>query len=187
MDNLPIESSHPVFLALAEIQKPRSRFQLEKFVIGQHETPEQQYKQTLLEIQQIIYTVKNVQLEIKKVKIEIDKLRKTGDEVDEIDAQIKELGLEQTHLALIGAQRELKDLMEIWESFDYKYTYEEIEQSQPLYWDQRLVRQSVLEQIGGSQAQAAHLDALRQIGALSVSRDGIKPSELVANKKREIK
>jgi hypothetical protein len=73
----------------------------------------------------------------------------------------------------LGAQRELNDLIEIWESFEHKYTYEELEQGQPEYWNQRLSRQSILESIGGSQAQASHLDSLRQIGALKVTPQGI--------------
>lgn len=179
MDYLPanLNDTHPIFLALAEIQKPRSRFQLEKFVVGQHDTPEQQYKQVLLEIQNLYYTIKTVSLSIKKDQIQIDRLRSTGDEIDEIDAQIKELGLEQTRLAALGAQRELQDLIEIWESFEHKYTHEEIESLQPEYWDRRLHRQSILEAVGGSQAQASHLDSLRQIGAINVTSQGITAAE----------
>jgi hypothetical protein len=179
MDYLPaqITEAHPIFLALEEIQKPRSRFQLEKFVVGQHDTPEQQYKQTLLEIQQLYYTMKTVNLSLKKDQIEINRLRSTGDEVDELDAQIKEIGFEQTRLIAIGAQRELQDLVSIWESFEHKYTYDEMESLQPEYWNKRLSRQSVLESIGGSQAQASHLDSLRQIGALEVTPQGIFAKE----------
>jgi hypothetical protein len=191
MDYLPAQltETHPIFLALAEIQKPRSRFQLEKFVVGQHDTPEQQYKQTLLEIQNLYYTMKVVNLSLKKDQIEIDKLRNTGDEIDELDAQIKEIGLEQTRLIALGAQRELQDLIEIWESFEHKYTYEELENLQPEYWNKRLSRQSILESIGGSQAQASHLDSLRQIGALEVTPQGIfakEPLEVESELVKEI-
>jgi hypothetical protein len=34
--------------AIAEVQQPRSRFQLERFVLGQHATPEMRYYQTVL-------------------------------------------------------------------------------------------------------------------------------------------
>jgi hypothetical protein len=164
-----IEPSHPIFLALAEIQKPRSRFQLEKFVVGQHDTDDQQYRQTLLEIQNLFYTIKVVKLELKKQEIEITRLRATGDEVDSIDAEIKELGMEQTRLTMIGAERELKDLVEIWESFEHKYTYEEMEQLQPEYWSARLTRQAQLEAMGsGGKVGWASLDALRQVGEFEV-------------------
>jgi hypothetical protein len=109
---------------------------------------------------------------MKKTEIEIKKLRVTGDEVDEIDAQIKELGLEQTRLVGIGAFRELDQLLKIYNSFEHKYTRAEIEEAQPEYWNKRLSRQATLEAIGGTQAQAAHLDSLRQIGALEMASEG---------------
>ena len=92
--------------------------------------------------------------------------------VDEIDAQLKELGLEQTRLVGIGAFRELDKLMRIYNSFEHKYTRDEIEAAQADYWNKRLNRQATLEAIGGSQAQAAHLDSLRQIGALEILPEG---------------
>lgn len=168
-----IEESHPIFLALAEIQKPRSRFQLEKFVVGQHDTNDQQYRQTLLEIQNLFYTIKVVKLELKKQEIEISRLKATGDEIDVIDAEIKELSMEQTRLTMIGAERELKDLVEIWESFEHKYTYEEMEQLQPEYWSARLTRQAQLEAMGsGGKVGWASLDALRQVGEFEIPQVG---------------
>lgn len=175
MNNLPtvIEPSHPIFLALAEIQKPRSRFQLEKFVLGQHDTDEQRYRQTLLEIQNSIYTIRAIRLELKKMDIEVVRLKATGDEIDAIDAEIKELGIEQTRLSMIGAERELAYLVELWESFPHKYTYEEMEKLQPEYWSARLTRQAQLEAMGsGGKVGWAALDALRQVGEFVVEPPG---------------
>ena len=166
MENLPdvLEKLTPdILLAMAEIQQPRSKFQLEKFVINQHSTDEMRYFQTLIEIQNIYYTIRTVSIEMKKTQIEIDRLRKTGDEVDELDAQLKELGLEQTRLVGIGAFRELEHLVNIYNSFPTKYTRDQIENGQPLYWTERLNRQAHLGKIAG--ANAPHLEALRQIGA----------------------
>ena len=161
-----------VLLAMAEVQQARSNFQLEKFVINQHDTDEMRYQQTVIELQQLYYTIKTVSLEMKKTEIEINRLRETNDEIDELDAQIKELGLEQTRLVGIGAFRELDQLLKIYNSFEKKYTREEIEAAQPDYWNKRLSRQATLEAIGGTQAQAAHLDSLRQIGALEMAPEG---------------
>jgi hypothetical protein len=178
------ESKFPSELlsAIAESQQGRSNFQLQKFVVGQHETKEMQYIQTLNELQNLYYTLKRVSLEIKKSEIEIERKRATGDEIDEIDAQLQELSLEQTRLMGIGSFRELEELLSIFNSFEHKYTREEIEAAQPDYWNKRLQRQAILESIGGSQAQASHLDALRQIGAISVSPEqGIVPSSNLSN------
>jgi hypothetical protein len=172
-ENVEEKLTPDVLLAMAEIQQPRSQFQLEKFVINQHDTDEMRYFQCVTEIQSLYYTIRTVSLEMKKTEIEISRLRATGDEIDEIDAQIKELGLEQTRLVGVGAFRELGHLMNTFESFPTKYTREQIEVAQPDYWNKRLNRQAVLELTGGSQAAAAHLDSLRQIGAIEVGQHGI--------------
>ncbi len=161
-----------ILLSMAEVQQARSNFQIEKFVVNQHDTDEMRYFQTLLELQSLYYTIKVNSLEMKKTEIQIERLRSTGDEIDEIDAEIKEISLEQTRLVGIGAFRELDKLIEIYNAFPTKYTRDEIEQSQEHYWSLRLRRQSVLESIGGTQAQASHLDALRQMGALEITPDG---------------
>lgn len=161
----PIETTHPIYKALIEIQKSRTRFQLEHFVVGQHDTDAQQYKQVLLELQSSLYSYRVAVLQMKKIEVEIKRLRETGDELDELDAQIKEIEIEKTKIIVIGAQREISDLVEIWEMFDHKYTYEEIEADQPHYWDLRLTRQAQLESIGkGGQVDWGSLEALRQIG-----------------------
>lgn len=165
-----IEPTHPIFEAIKHIQKARSRFQLEKFVVGQHDTPQQRYKQTLLEIQTLMHTHRVIRLELKKQKIEIERLRATGDEIDAIDALIKEANMEQTTLGLLGVELELKDLVNIWENFEHKYTYEELEQTQPEYWSARLTRQAQLEALGsGGKVGWASLDALRQVGQLDLN------------------
>jgi hypothetical protein len=170
-DNLPIlqNKTHPIWDALTEIQKPRSRFQLEKFVLGQHDTKEQQYRQCLLEIQNLVYTIQEVKLMVKKNQLEIDKLLATGDPIDAVDAEIKKLGMEQTKLAMLGAERELQDLIEMWDSFPIKYLHEDFETSQPEYWQARLTRQAQLEALGsGGKVGWSSLDSLRQIGELKL-------------------
>jgi len=156
-----------IIATFAEVQQSRSEFQLEKFVINAHDTDEMRYYQCILEIQQLYYTIKQVTLELKKTEIEIQRLRATGDEIDEIDAQIKELGIEQTKVVGVGAFRELEILLKLKDTFP-AYTRKEIENAQPDYWNKRLTRQAQFEAIGGSQAQAAHITALHQIGLVSL-------------------
>lgn len=167
-----------ILLAMVEIQQPRSRFQLDKFVVNQHDTDEMRYFQTVIELQNIYYTIRETGLEIKKMEIEIKRLRATGDEIDEIEAQKKELNLERIRLVAIGAFREADHLVTIFNNFTKKYTREEIEQAQPDYWMKRLNRQAVLASISNDAASAGHLDSLRQIGILSVEGNEIKTIEL---------
>ena len=152
--------------AIAEVQQPRSRFQLERFVLGQHATPEMQYYQTILELQDMIYKYKLAQIGVKKAEVKIAKLRKTGDELDELKAQEVELGLVQTRFTMLGAERELKHLMEIFDSFQHKYTREEIEAAQPDYWQARLTNNAKAMLMGGSGVNAAHIEAMEQAGVL---------------------
>jgi hypothetical protein len=152
--------------AIAEVQQPRSRFQLERFVLGQHATPEMQYYQTLIELQDMIYKYKLAQIAVKKAELKIDKLRKTGDELDELKAQEVELGLVQTRFTMLGAERELKHLVEIWDSFEHKYTRDEIEQAQPDYWRARLTNNARAMLMGGTSVNAAHIEAMEQAGVL---------------------
>ena len=152
--------------AIAEIQQPRSRFQLERFVLGQHATPEMQYYQTCIELQDMVHKYQRAQIAVKKQELKIARLRATGDELDELKAQEKEIGLRQTQLAMIGAERELNTLIEIWESFEKKYTRQEIENAQPEYWEKRLTGNARAQLMGGSSVNAAHIEAMEQAGVL---------------------
>jgi hypothetical protein len=152
--------------AIAEVQQPRSRFQLERFVLGQHATPEMKYYQTVIELQDSIYKYKLAQIAVKKSELKIAKLRATGDEIDELKAQERELGLAQTQFAMLGAEREMKHLIEIWDTFTHKYTREEIEAAQPDYWQARLTNNAKAMLMGGSSVNAAHIEAMEQAGVL---------------------
>lgn len=152
--------------AIHEVQQPRSRFQLEKFVIGQHKTEEMQYYQTCLELQDMIYKYKLAKLNIEKQELKIKRLRETGDELKELKAQEIELGLEQTYLAMHGAQREIVVLGEIFYSFSKRYTREEIEAAQPQYWQARLSGNAKAMLMSGSGVNAAHIETMEQAGVL---------------------
>jgi hypothetical protein len=152
--------------AIAEVQQPRSRFQLERFVLGQHRTREMQYYQTCIELQDMIYKYQTAQIAVKKTELKISRLRSTGDELDELKAQEKEIGLRQTKLAMIGAERELNYLVEIFNSFDRKYTRAEIESAQPQYWEARLTGNARAMLMGGTNVNAAHIEAMEQAGVL---------------------
>jgi hypothetical protein len=152
--------------AIAEVQQQRSRFQLERFVLGQHATEEMRYYQTVIELQDAIYKYKLAAINVKKAKLKISKLRATGDELDELKAQEVELGLIQTGFAMVGAEREMKDLLEIFDTFTHKYTREEIEAAQPNYWQARLTNNAKAMLMGGQSVNAAHIEAMEQAGVL---------------------
>lgn len=152
--------------AIAEIQQPRSRFQLERFVLGQHATQEMQYYQVCLELQDMIYKYRVAEINEKKTLLKVERLRSTGDEMDELEAQELELGLANTQYAVIGAQRELAHLIDIWETFEHKYSRAEIESAQPDYWQARLTNNAKAMLMGGQSVNAAHIEAMEQAGIL---------------------
>ena len=155
--------------SIKEIQQPRSRFQLEHFVLNQHDTEEMRFYQCVLEIQNMRTTLRIVKLEMEKQKIEIQKLKESNDPIDALDAQIKEISLEESETVLFGTIREFHHLIDLYYSFPKKYTREEIDTLQPVYWTKRLVRQVELDNLGNrGTVNPAHLDALRQIGQLDI-------------------
>jgi hypothetical protein len=152
--------------AIAEVQQPRSRFQLERFVLGQHATPEMKYYQTVIELQDAIYKYKLAVINVKKAELKIAKLRATGDDFDELKAQEVELGLAQTGFVMLGAEREMKHLLEIFDTFTHKYTRDEIEAAQPDYWQARLTNNARAMLMGGASVNPAHIEAMEQAGVL---------------------
>ncbi len=150
--------------AIAEIQQPRSRYHLIHFVIGQHDTPEMQFYQLMLELQDMGFKLRMAELNVKKTEVEIARLLETGDELDAIEAEEKQVGLEQTQIVMKGAQREIAVLEDIFNECQH-YTRDEIEHAQPEYWQARLTRQTNLQMMSGN-VQWAQLDSMRQIGLL---------------------
>ncbi len=147
--------------AIAEVQQPRSRYQLIHFVLGQHDTAEMQFYQLCIELQDMGYKLRMAELNVKKTEVEIARLVETGDELDAIEAEEKQVGLEQTQIVMRGAQREIAILEDIFNECQH-YTRDEIEHAQPEYWQARLTRQTNLQMMSGN-VQWAQLDSMRQI------------------------
>lgn len=152
--------------AIAEVSQPRSRFQLEKFVLGQHATAEMQYFQICIELQDMIFKLRLAEINKQKNQIKIDRLRATGDEIDELEAQEIELGMTHTEFAILGAKREIAHLVDIWNGFEHKFTREEIEQAQPDYWKARLTGNAKAMLIGGVSVNPSHIESMQQAGIL---------------------
>ena len=152
--------------AIKEIQQSRSRYQLEKFVVGQHDSPEMQYYQLCTEANVTIDSIKETELRIKKIKAEADELRETGKKSDSIEAEIQELAIPRLETQLIGQRRELAFMEELFSQYE-TYTREDIELAQPAYWEQRLMRvgeMQILAQQGG--VNWSQLEALYQADLL---------------------
>jgi hypothetical protein len=168
-------------LAIAEIQQPRSRFQLENFVLGQHATVEMQYFQTCIELQDMLHKYRNAEITIKIDEKTVDKLRSSGDEIDALEADKLELNLKQTRLAMIGAQREIAHLVDIWNQFPNKFSRAEIEAAQPAYWAERLTANANAMLMAGQGVNPAHIEAMQQAGVLDEFVSKLNDAKAVEN------
>jgi hypothetical protein len=148
--------------AFLEIQMPRTEYAIKHFVVGQHDTSEQQYLQCVLEMQIKYDNIRRAQLNKKKVLLKIANLEKENTEESLIDAELAKIDLQEQDRALLGALREFKVLYDIYEASP-KYTREQIDQGQPEYWRRRLTRQAEQEQGATGRIGAGNLEAIRQM------------------------
>ena len=149
----------------------RSKYQLEHFVIGQHDTPAMRWRQLMIETQDLLYKIKTAELGIEKLNIEIHRLLSTGDPIDAIDAEQKRLDAQITSNTLAGARVELQWLIEIAEN-SQPYTVEEIEADQPNYWEKRLNRQADLDRLAQIEnVSSGNLAAMLQANILTYKQD----------------
>jgi hypothetical protein len=149
----------------------RSRYQLRQFVIGAHDTAPMQWRQILIEAQDLAYKIRLAELDCERKRIEIHKLLSTGDPLDQIEAEEKQLGLTLTERTLQGAHLELGWLQELAEETG-SYTHEEIEADQHNYWTARLARQAGLDQLSATQGiSTGNLESMRLAGLLTKEDD----------------
>jgi len=161
--------------AIQEIKQNRSKFQLQKFVVGQHHTPEMQYYQLLLEIETLQEALEESELRVRKLYAEAEELRETNKKSDAIEAEMKERSAKKVEEGIIGTKRELEYLEELFEEYP-KYTREEIEAAQPQYWEERLIRVAQLQYLSGVSGGIpwAQFEALYQADVLPKALDEIK-------------
>jgi hypothetical protein len=170
--------------AIDQIQLNRTRYQMERFVVGQHHQPEMQYRQLLTEADALLGTIKETELRILKIEAEAKELRATGKESDAIEAEIKELSLPSLHRHIKNARRELGILEELFECYP-KYTVEDIEAAQEEYWHERLLRTAHFQAMGGA-VTWAQIEAIWQAGFLPELLQAELPQEIMNIKAPEL-
>lgn len=120
----------------------RTSFQLEKFVMQEHDLPERKFLQLMMELKSIRDGFIGDSFEIEKTKIEIKRLMATNDEIDNIEACKKQYILRQHEENMVLREREIKVIIRLMKSLPKIYTYEEIEAAECNYWEHRLTRQA---------------------------------------------
>lgn len=148
------------------IQMARTPEVLKKFVVGAQamDHPAQGWAQCVLELQIKYDDIRRAKINAELIQLEIDELDAAGDTKSTLNAQLKRIDLEAQDRAMLGAVREFQSLYAIYKSFDQRYTRDELDASQVVYWQNRLSRQALQEQQSRQLGiGAGNLEALREI------------------------
>jgi len=150
--------------AIEAVQQPRSRYQLERFVLGQHDTVEMQFYQCVIELNDTLRKYRLAEVSKVRMEREIARLEESDDEDADLDLAEKKIEYEFFLGVMRGGERELLCLLDIYKQIPH-FSRDEIDHAQPEYWDKRLTRQTQLQIMAGN-VQWAQLDSMRQIDRL---------------------
>jgi hypothetical protein len=145
LDNKLKEFSNKFDLGAIDFSKytaGRTSFQLERFVMQEHDLPERKFLQLMMELKSMRDGFIGDVFEMEKMKIEIKRLIAKNDEVDTLEAMKKQYFLKQLEENMIFREREIKTIVRLINSLPKIYTYDEIEAAESRYWECRLTRQA---------------------------------------------
>lgn len=156
MDALQIiQEREKLFAAFSAACQPRSNYQIEKFVVGDHETPERQYMQVVVELQHKTSAIRRAVVNQKQL------IRKLSKEQDELERELIQIDLDDVALVIEGAVREFNTLYAIYQRFP-SFSAEQLQMAEQAYWQQRLARQAQIDIETMGTIGPGNLDALRQ-------------------------
>jgi hypothetical protein len=125
----------------------RTFFQLERFVMQEHDLPERRFLQLMMELKSIREGFIQDSIEIEKIKIQIKRLLATGDEIDKLEAMKKQYNLDHYESGMAVRQDEVKHIAKLLKQLPKIYTKQEIEAAEERYWEKRLTRQAAEEMV----------------------------------------
>jgi hypothetical protein len=160
-DNLIGRCERELREAVLAIQQPRTNFQLQHFVVGQHDSEPRRWMQCVLELQIKLHHLRRAEIEQRITRRRIASLRSAGT-ADEAD--LMEIDLETHTLAILGAVRETEALFAIFKSFPRGYTNAELNAAEEEYWQLRLARQAKHSLVATGRIGLGDLDSLYQLG-----------------------
>jgi hypothetical protein len=147
------------------VLQERSNYQLRHFVVGQHDTPQMQYRQILLEVKSLVTKIRFAELDAEKLRLKLEAL--SDDPLDAIKAEKYRMSIALIFDGLEGARRELAFLVELAHEYP-QYTPQDIEDNQPDYWTHRLQRQATLDRMSVEhQISAGNLSSMLNAGLLN--------------------
>ena len=149
------EKKNELEAAFHSINQARSDYQIEHFVIGQHDTEPRRYNQCVLELQVRTFNLRRQMIEKRKL------LKKIATTTDVDDKELILINLEEMELGLENQVREWNTLYNLFENMQ-KFTYEQIQLAENEYWNLRLARQAQEDIMSNGRIGTGNLDALWQ-------------------------
>jgi hypothetical protein len=158
MDALEIVNKrHELFDAFSAVAQPRSNYQIAKFVVGEHCTPERQYMQVVNELQRKTTNIRRALVEQRIL------YKKLNAEIDPDKQELLQIDLDELRFSIEGAVREFNTLYAIYKSYP-RYTAEQLQAAEAGYWHKRLAIQSQLDIEATGVIGQGNADALRMAG-----------------------
>lgn len=146
--------------SIEAISQGRSNFAIQHFVVGDHCTPERQFVQCVLELQVKLFNIKRDEIRLRKL------IKKKEAEQDSDDKELAQLDIEELTLQILSQKREAGTLYSIYSALP-KFSYQQIQEAEAGYWQERLARQAQLDIDSSGRVGVGNLDALRQAGILT--------------------
>lgn len=145
------------FDAIAMAHPP---FVLEKFVVGAHDHPAQQWAHCVLEMRIKYDAIRRAKLNREILQRQIRWIRF----FNRRKAGLKRIDLEELDRAILGAGREFEALYQIYKKFEQRYTRQELNDFQAEYWRLRLTRQANQDVLATGRIGQSNMEALQNIG-----------------------
>lgn len=145
--------------AFFAVSQPRTDYQLKKFVVEEHESPERQYMQIVVELQRKYSALRRAVVTRRQKEKELE----TKTDLDE--RELIAIDLEEMDFAMTGAMREFATLYTMLQQYPV-YTAEQLQAAEESYWHRRLTRQAQIDLDSMGTVSAGNLDALRQAGIM---------------------
>ena len=150
--------------AMMELSQPRTDYVLEHFVVNNHFVDEQKYAHCVLELKNKYNNLRRAKISLEKIDYQMERLKEKGDKLSEFKFREKEIDKEECESTVLGALREFKFLLKMWQSFPKKFTREEINDSQKGYWNRRLIQQANDDLMSTGRIGKGNIESLRHIG-----------------------
>lgn len=142
----------------------RTNYQLRHFVVYQHDTPEMQYRQIIIEAKHLFHNLKLCELNVRLQEMKIDKLRAKADEKSQIKLAIAVEHLRVQQQSIEDMKLELDYLAQLFLEYP-AFTPQQIEDNQEIYWKLRLNRQVRQDQVALERGtNAGNISSLEYMG-----------------------